>query len=183
MNACARVWNATATCGFCRIRSSFLHIPTELFTATVPGARSRSAKFVTGVSTTPFAGVTWASATAWSPPRISSTASGHMSTTLLRRGSTPASRQPASISSMPNASIGPSAPGSVEAPGSDAVGAPRENPRRELVTLDSAQVHLGELRAPGVVRDPDDVDAAARPLAGVGPAAWSPSRIGCAAAS
>ena len=64
LNPCARVWKAIATLGFRRRLSSFLHIATELFTATEPAARSCSAKLVTGESTTPLAGVVWASMTA-----------------------------------------------------------------------------------------------------------------------
>ena len=53
-----RVWKASATRGLCRIRSSFVPIPTEVFTElTVPRSRSSTPKFVTGSSTAPRAGV------------------------------------------------------------------------------------------------------------------------------
>jgi len=44
-----------------RIAASFVHMPTELFTVTVPASRSRTPKFVSGNSTVPRAGVTYAS--------------------------------------------------------------------------------------------------------------------------
>jgi len=39
------------------MRSSFFHAPIELLTVKVPARRSRTAKLVTGVKTTPVAGV------------------------------------------------------------------------------------------------------------------------------
>src|SRR5436309_14317422 len=70
---------ATANRGFRRILSSFFHTPTELLsTVSVPVDRSRRAKFVRGVRTTPLAGVTYPSVTTQSPPKMSSTVSGHI---------------------------------------------------------------------------------------------------------
>jgi hypothetical protein len=40
------------------MRSSLRQAPTELLTVTVPASRSRTPKLVTGISTTPLAGVT-----------------------------------------------------------------------------------------------------------------------------
>ena len=57
------------------IRASFRHAPSELKIVTVPSDRLRRAKLVTGVRTTPLAGVTSAIMPARSPSMISSTAS------------------------------------------------------------------------------------------------------------
>src|SRR5436309_12455969 len=59
--------------------SSFFHTPTELLsTVSVPADRSRRAKFVRGVRTTPLAGVTYPSVTTQSPRKMSSIVSGHV---------------------------------------------------------------------------------------------------------
>src|ERR687887_684271 len=63
--------------GSVRRRSSLRPKPSEVVKPTVPASRSRNPMGATAVTTAPRAGVTYAIAQVRSPPRTSSTSSGH----------------------------------------------------------------------------------------------------------
>src|SRR6187200_117909 len=78
--------------GSVRRRSSLRPKPSEVVKPTVPASRSRNPIGATAVTTAPRAGVTYAIAHVRSPPRTSSTSSGHTG---------PSSRTPASGVELP----------------------------------------------------------------------------------